>query len=222
MFYNLKCYDSPTHLLIAQCHWSPLQFQSIGSASVWIFRGAEGKTQHFHWERARLRRRGLTLPGWTWHDFHKRELSWAELSLKLPIVIQMKDSHTAVQRKDTRGGNRGCVFERLQCTSTHTKTPVVQKDFDCCCIALDAFLISVLSGIKCRKWYFPLWKFLHFAFSLHVSEGKRGPWLRSPLKSQIDSPRAKQTSQNTNLKQHCKTKNKILFAKNNVRISTHI
>lgn len=32
--------------------------------------------------------------GRDWHDFREREFSWAELSLKLPVVRRLKDSHT--------------------------------------------------------------------------------------------------------------------------------
>lgn len=157
----------------------------------------------------------------------KREFSWAELSLKLPIVIQMKDSHTScAEERHVRGeGGFHCgrVIERLQCESTPRNS----------CGAGRLWLWLHCFGYiynQCPVRYrmeettFSSLEIPSLCLSLHISDKRSGPRLRSPRKSKLESPGAKQTSQNTNLKQYFRstTRNKILFAQKNVKISPHI
>lgn len=105
-----------------------------------------------------------SLTDMTWWRESLAEQSWV---LSCQLWYRWRTVTPAVQRKDTCGEKEvftAAVSLNVYNAKAHPETAVVQGDFDYGCIALDIFIISVLSGIEWRRQHFPLWKFLHFAF----------------------------------------------------------
>lgn len=141
-----------------------------------------------------------------WHYFHEREFSRAELSLKAASCVTVVGQSCNLQTVETHAEKRhrcgadeafnASVSSNVYKAKTQNYT-VSQKnicDREMCFILAELLWINLWSVSyqvcqvfsKCRKLY-SSFEIPSLCLSSHVSAEKSGPWLRSPLKSQLKS-----------------------------------